>query len=122
LPNLDAYLPKGRAPIEVRLLAVEPEFRKTIVFTQLFEHVVRHCLAEGYDIAIISGTTARQSCIVTLALFLRPSGGNGPGLYQPMYLTIEAFGQTLERSPVLRSSFTDSAPPDHQVFNFLPVR
>jgi aspartate aminotransferase-like enzyme len=37
-----------------------------------------------------------------------------------MYLTIEAFGQTLERSPVLRSSFTDSAPPDHQVFNFLP--
>ena len=36
VPNLDQYLPAGRVPIEVRLLAVEPEFRKTYVFTALF--------------------------------------------------------------------------------------
>ena len=37
-----------------------------------------------------------------------------------MYLTLEAFGQTLERSPVLRSSFAESPPREHQIFNFLP--
>jgi aspartate aminotransferase-like enzyme/GNAT superfamily N-acetyltransferase len=120
LPNLDAYLPKGRAPIEVRLLAVEPEFRKTIVFTQLFEHVVRHCLAEDYDIAIISGTTRQARLYRHLGFTpFGPQVGTDQASYQPMYLTVEAFGQTLEHSAVLRTSFT-APPPDHQVFNFLP--
>jgi len=121
LPNLDAYLPKGRTPVEVRLLAVEPEFRKTAVFTQLFEHVVRHCLAEGYDIAIISGTTRQAKLYRHLGFTpFGPQVGTDQASYQPMYLTIEAFGHTLERSAVLRSSFSDSTHPDHQVFNFLP--
>ena len=121
LPNLDVYLPKGRTPVEVRLLAVEPEFRKTAVFTQLFEHVVRHCLSEGYDIAIISGTTRQAKLYRHLGFIpFGPLVGTDQASYQPMYLTIEAFGQTLERSPVLRTSFADSTPPDHQVFNFLP--
>jgi aspartate aminotransferase-like enzyme len=121
LPNLDVYLPKGRTPVEVRLLAVEPEFRKTAVFTQLFEHVVRHCLTEGYDIAIISGTTRQAKLYRHLGFApFGPQVGTDQAAYQPMYLTIEAFGQTLERSAVLRSSFSDSTPPDHQVFNFLP--
>jgi aspartate aminotransferase-like enzyme/GNAT superfamily N-acetyltransferase len=121
LPNLDVYLPKGRSPVEVRLLAVEPEFRKTVVFTQLFEHVVRHCLTEGYDIAIISGTTRQAKLYRHLGFTpFGPLVGTDQASYQPMYLTIEAFGHTLERSPALRSSFSDSAPPDHQVFNFLP--
>jgi aspartate aminotransferase-like enzyme/GNAT superfamily N-acetyltransferase len=121
LPNLDAYLPKGRTPVEVRLLAVEPDVRKTVVFTQLFEHVVRHCLTEGYDIAIISGTTRQAKLYRHLGFIpIGPQVGTDQASYQPMYLTIEAFGQTLERSPALRSSFTDSTPPDHQVFNFLP--
>jgi aspartate aminotransferase-like enzyme/GNAT superfamily N-acetyltransferase len=121
LPNLDAYLPKGRTPVEVRLLAVEPEFRKTIVFTQLFEHVVRYCLTEGYDLAIISGTTRQAKLYRHLGFMpFGPQVGTDQASYQPMYLTVEAFGQTLERSPVLRSSFTESSPPEHQVFNFLP--
>ncbi len=120
LPNLDAYLPKGRVPIEVRLLAVEPEFRKTIVFTQLFEHVVRHCLAEGFDIAIISGTTRQAKLYRHLGFTcFGPLVGTDQASYQPMYLTVEAFGQTLEHSAALRTSFT-ALPPDHQVFNFLP--
>ena len=121
LPNLDVYLPKGRSPVEVRLMAVEPEFRKTIVFSQLFEQVCRYCLTEGYDLAIISGTT-RQTKLYRHLGFTQfgPLVGTDQASYQPMYLTVEAFGQTVERSPVLRSSFTESAPPDHQVFNFLP--
>jgi len=121
LPNVDAYLPKGRNPIEVRLLAVEPEFRKTIVFTQLFESVVRYCLTEGFDLAIISGTTRQAKLYRHLGFVpFGPLVGTEQASYQPMYLTIEAFGQTLERSAVLRNSFTESAPPDSQIFNFLP--
>ena len=121
LPNLDAYLPKGRAPVEVRLLAVEPEFRKTVIFTQLFEQVVRHCLTEGYDIAIISGTTRQAKLYRHLGFVpFGPTVGTDQASYQPMYLTLEAFGQTLERSAVLRSSFADAPPPEHQIFNFLP--
>ncbi len=121
LPNLDAYLPQGRAPVEVRLLAVEPEFRKTVVFAQLFEHAVRFCLAEGYDVALISGTT-RQAKLYRHIGFVPfgPLVGTDQAAYQPMLLTLEAFGQTVERSPVLRSSFTESSPPDDQIFNFLP--
>lgn len=120
LPNLDAYLPKGRAPVEVRLLAVEPEFRKTVVFSQLFEAVVRHCLTEGYDLAIISGTT-RQAKLYRHLGFLPfgPMVGTDQAAYQPMYLTLEAFGHTVERSPVLRGSFAEP-PPEHRIFNFLP--
>jgi aspartate aminotransferase-like enzyme/GNAT superfamily N-acetyltransferase len=121
LPNLDAYLPKGRTPVEVRLLAVEPEFRKTVVFAQLFEFVVRHCLTEGYDVAIISGTTRQAKLYRHLGFTpFGPLVGADQASYQPMYLTIEAFGRTVERSPVLRSSLMESAPPDHQMFNFLP--
>jgi aspartate aminotransferase-like enzyme/GNAT superfamily N-acetyltransferase len=121
LPNLDAYLPKGRAPVEVRLLAVEAEFRKTIVFSQLFEHVVRYCLTEGYDIAIISGTTRQAKLYRHLGFVpFGPQVGTDQASYQPMYLTLEAFGQTVERSPVLRSSFAESPPPESQIFNFLP--
>ncbi len=121
LPNLDAYLPKGRTPVEVRLLAVEPEFRKTVVFSQLFEHVVRHCLTEGYDIAIISGTTRQMKLYRHLGFQpFGPQVGTDQASYQPMYLTLEAFGQTMERSPALRSSIAESPPPDHQIFNFLP--
>lgn len=100
---------------------MEPEFRKTAVFSQLFEFVVRHCLTEGYDIAIISGTTRQAKLYRHLGFSpFGPQVGTDQALYQPMYLTIEAFGQTVERSPMLRSSFNDSTPPDHQVFNFLP--
>src|SRR5262245_31789739 len=57
VPNLDAHLPAGRRPIECRLLAIAPEFRKTSVFVALFEHLVRFCVEDGFDIAVISGTT-----------------------------------------------------------------
>jgi aspartate aminotransferase-like enzyme/GNAT superfamily N-acetyltransferase len=121
VPNLDAYLPQGRTPLEIRLMAVEPEFRKTAVFAQLFEHVVRHCLVEGYDIAIISGTTRQAKLYRHLGFVpFGPLVGTEQAPYQPMYLTLEAFGQTLERSPALRSSFTDAPPPESQIFNFLP--
>ena len=117
LPNLDAYLPKGRTPVEVRLLAVEPEFRKTVVFSQLFEHVVRYCLTEGYDIAIISGTTRQQRLYQHLGFVpFGPVVGSGDAQFQPMFVTLETFEVTARE--FLRSSPARSFHPS--AVNFLP--
>ena len=44
VPDLDQYLPAGRRPVEVRLLAVEPAYRRSALYVALFEEAVRHCL------------------------------------------------------------------------------
>ena len=120
LPNLDQYLPAGRTPIEVRLLAVLPEFRKTVVFTTLFEHAVKHCLAHGFDVAVISGTT-RQARLYRHLGFIPfgPLVGTESAPYQPMLLTLEAFGGTLKRSAALRRAFPGDAS-EARMLNFLP--
>jgi aspartate aminotransferase-like enzyme len=120
VPNLDQYLPSGRIPVEVRLLSVEAEYRKTIVFTMLFEFVVRHCLAEGYDLAVISGTTRQTKLYRHLGFVpFGPLVGTEGALYQPMYLTLEAFGKTVQKSAALRNAF--SAPKSEScAYNFLP--
>jgi len=120
VPNLDQYLPSGRIPVEVRLLSVEPEYRKTLVFTMLFEFVVRHCLLEGYDLAVISGTTRQLKLYRHLGFVpFGPLVGAEGAQYQPMYLTLEAFGKTVQRSAVLRSAFT-STKSESCAYNFLP--
>jgi aspartate aminotransferase-like enzyme/GNAT superfamily N-acetyltransferase len=106
IPNLDQHLPAGRKAIECRLLAVVPEYRKTALFVALFERAVRHCLDEGFDIAVISGTT-RQLKLYQHVGFVPfgPLVGTAGALYQPMYLTCEAFGQTIHKSAVFRDAF-----------------
>ncbi len=106
LPNLDAHLPEGRKPIEVRLLAVIPEFRKTTLFVDLFEYAVRRCLDDGYDIAIISGTTRQAKLYRHLGFTpFGPLVGTPEAPYQPMYLTCEAFALTIGRSAAFREKF-----------------
>jgi aspartate aminotransferase-like enzyme/GNAT superfamily N-acetyltransferase len=101
VPNLDAHLPAGRKPIEARLLAVVPEFRKTAVFVELFDRVVRQCLEDGYDLAVLSGTTRQLKLYRHLGCVpFGPLVGTEGAQYQPMYLTCEAFGQKAEKSPV----------------------
>jgi aspartate aminotransferase-like enzyme len=103
VPNLDAHLPAGRKPIEARLLAIVPEFRKTTVFAMLFEHLVRQCIEDGFDIAVMSGTTRQLKLYRHLgATPFGPLVGAAGAQYQPMYLTCEAFGQAAERSALLR--------------------
>jgi aspartate aminotransferase-like enzyme/GNAT superfamily N-acetyltransferase len=120
IPNLDQHLPSGRKPIECRLLAVAPEFRKSALFVALFERAVRYCLDEGFDIAVISGTT-RQLKLYQHVGFVPfgPLVGTSGALYQPMYLTVEAFGQTLQKSAAFRDKFAGerSAP---RALNLLP--
>lgn len=91
LENLDSYLPAGRSTCELRLLAVQHEYRKGQVFRGLIELVTEHCLGKGFDMAVISGTTRQLKLYGHLGF--QPFGplvGTDGALYQPMYLTLEA--------------------------------
>lgn len=120
IPNLDAHLPAGRKPIEARLLAVVPEFRKTAVFVALFEHAVRQCLDDGYDLAVLSGTTRQLKLYRHLGCVpFGPLVGSAGALYQPMYLTCEDFGRTAEKSAAFRDVLAQSRGAE-RALNLLP--
>ena len=92
LPDLDAYLPPNRTLCEIRLLAVEPENRTGVVFRGLITELMEHCLRAGYDTVVISGTTRQLKLYRHLGFVpFGPLVGSGGALYQPMYLTREAF-------------------------------
>lgn len=92
LPDLDAHLPAGRRPCEIRLLAVEPAWRKTSVFLGLVLRLTEVARVRGYDLALISGTTRELRLYRHLGF--QPFGPlvGAPGAqYQPMQLTLERF-------------------------------
>ncbi|MCX6955598.1 MAG: glycerol-3-phosphate acyltransferase [Verrucomicrobia bacterium] len=120
VPGLDRFLPAGRRAVEGRLLAVEPAFRQTAVFTALFAHAVRHCREAGYDLAVISATTRQLKLYRHLGFTpFGPLVGTAAASYQPMFLTLEHFGRTAENSPALRSRLPDLAAP-RRPLNLLP--
>lgn len=97
LANLDSHLPAGRKLCEVRLLAVQKEFRTGQVFQGLLALVVQYCIQHGYDTAIISGTTRQQKLYRHLGFVpFGPLVGSGDALFQPMYLTKESFESQME--------------------------
>jgi aspartate aminotransferase-like enzyme/GNAT superfamily N-acetyltransferase len=120
VPNLDAHLPAGRKPIEARLLAVVPEFRKTAVFVAFFDRVVRQCLDDGFDIAVLSGTTRQLKLYRHLGcVAFGPLVGTPEAQYQPMYLTCEAFVRVTEKV----GAFRDTLAPEggmQRPMNLLP--
>lgn len=60
IPDLDRYLPAGRKVCEFRLLAIEKDFRGGPVLFLMMKKMAQYCMKEGYDYAIISGTTRQQ--------------------------------------------------------------
>jgi aspartate aminotransferase-like enzyme len=103
VPALDQYLPAGRRPVEVRLLAVAPGCRSTLLFAALFDCAVRHCREAGYDLAVISGTTRQLKLYRHLGFVpFGPLVGTAAAAYQPMYLTLEKYGLSFAHSPALR--------------------
>ena len=101
LDNLDSFLPQHQKPVEVRLLAIEPAYRKSSVFAQLVQVLATHLAAKGHDLYLISATL-RQSRLYQHMGFTAfgPRVGTKEALYQPMYLDIRAYAnlaQTLHR-------------------------
>lgn len=94
LAELDQYLPPHRKCVEVRLLAIAPAWRKGTTFARLLATLARHFVARGCDLAVASGTVRQERLYRHLGFvpFAQPVGTT-EALYQPMYLTLEAFGK-----------------------------
>jgi GNAT superfamily N-acetyltransferase len=93
--ELDRWLPAHRKAVEVRLLAVAREWRNTTVFHDLMSFLARHFIAQGCDLALISGTVRELKLYRHLGF--EPFGtrvGTDGAMYQPMWLTLEAFRRT----------------------------
>ncbi|MDM5154959.1 aminotransferase class V-fold PLP-dependent enzyme [Bacillus sp. DX1.1] len=96
ISNLNACLPEhGDTIYEIRLLAVEQEYRNGRALLGLVRFLHRYLLLNGYDMAIISGTTRQLSVYEQMGF--RPFYqlvGTEEAAYQPMYLTPALFQQS----------------------------
>jgi aspartate aminotransferase-like enzyme len=120
IPDLDTYLPAGAKPIEVRLLAVSPLHRQGPVLAGLLRFATRSGWDGGYDVAVISGTTRQLRLYRHLGFVpFGPLVGESGARYQPMYLTLRAFGQTVERSVFFQANRPDEVTVESAV-NLLP--
>jgi aspartate aminotransferase-like enzyme len=92
LVDLDAHLPAGRKVFEVRLLAVEPQHRNRTVFARLAALLAHRFRDDGFDLAVISGTTRQFKLYEHLGFIpFGPLVGQEGAQFQPMYLTLESF-------------------------------
>ena len=91
---LDSFLPAHQRLVEIRLLAIRRAWRKTSVFTGLLRFLSSHYIAQGCDLAVISGTVRELDLYRHLG-FEPFAGltGTADARYQPMYLTLEAFAR-----------------------------
>ena len=121
LENLDSHLPPGHSLCEIRLLAVEEEFRYTRISQGLIATLVQHAIDCGHDLAVISGTV-RQIKLYKYMGFVPfgPLVGTEDAQYQPMYLTLDAYKDLKQRSRSFSKDEPELANDDTMLFNFLP--
>ncbi|MGD9169852.1 MAG: aminotransferase class V-fold PLP-dependent enzyme [Candidatus Thiodiazotropha sp.] len=119
LDDLDGYLPPFNAVCEIRLLAVKKEHRRSAIFGGILKHAFAWGVHQGYDLAVISGTT-RQLKLYTHLGFKRfgPLVGERDALFQPMYLDFTN-AVALKRQSRLFQIKRNSAL-EHLCFNYLP--
>lgn len=92
IPDLDKYLPVGKKLCEIRLLAIEKEFRGGPVLFLMMKKMAQFCMEEGYNYSIISGTTKQQKLYHHLGFqpFYPEVGKNG-AYFIPMGASLEDF-------------------------------
>lgn len=91
ITDLDSYLPAGVSACEIRLLALEEEFRQSRIFADLIRFVAEECLRRGYTLGVASGTVRQQQLYSSMGFvpFAQPVGTE-QARYQPMYLTLQS--------------------------------
>lgn len=122
IPDLDSLLPPGQRWCEVRLLAVEPDFRGTPVLAALLRFLCRTVAERGCDAGIISATTRQLKLYRHLGFTaFGPLVGREGAWYQPMYLSIADFEKSapvLARNPSTTDTAQSAAP--QEPVSFLP--
>jgi aspartate aminotransferase-like enzyme/predicted N-acetyltransferase YhbS len=92
LANLDAHLPLGAVPCEIRLLATTKDSRQGFVFRGLVRELARHARSLGHDVAVISGTVRQLRLYRHLGFEpFGPLVGSADAPYQPMRLSLATF-------------------------------
>lgn len=106
LENLDSFLPPHQSICEIRLLAVEPDRRRTRIFAGLILQLAKYCDVHGYDLGIMSGTTHQLKLYRHLGFTaFGPLVGKEGALYQPMYLTLESYRRLRETVRIFTQPF-----------------
>lgn len=94
LSDLDGYLPDHQRALEVRLLAVAPDWRNAQVFARLVGVLGREFRDQGCDLALISGTTRQLKLYAHLGFQpFGPRVGSGEAVYQPMWLRLPDYAE-----------------------------
>lgn len=98
--DLEEQLPLTfTSPCEIRLLAVDPEYRGVAVLRGLIRMTIKHFEDGGHDIGVISG--ARRLIPLYRRLGFTTFGpplGTEKAPYQGMYATLESIGRWVNES------------------------
>jgi predicted N-acetyltransferase YhbS len=89
IQDLDQYFPHYTKLVEIRLLSVCHEERKTTVAYRLFQYLSQSLMQLNVDAAIISGTTRQIRLYARMGFTpFGPLVGDTGALYQPMFITL----------------------------------
>jgi aspartate aminotransferase-like enzyme len=117
IPRLDDYLPAERRVCEIRLLAVDKSFRHSAVLPGLLAAMARFGQKDGYNFAVISGTTRQLKLYRHIGFVpFGPLVGGSGAQFQPMMLSLESF---IDHAGPLLQVWKEKDKPPRQV-NFLP--
>ncbi len=121
LDNLDTYLPEGYKACEIRLLAVDENFRYTRISQGLIAQLVLHAIDCGRDLFVISGTVRQIKLYKYLGFIpFGPLVGTEEAQYQPMCATLDAYTELKTRSRSFANEPAGLDNDDTMAFNFLP--
>ncbi|HJV64530.1 MAG TPA: GNAT family N-acetyltransferase [Geomonas sp.] len=98
IPDLDRWLPPNERVCELRLLAVEPEYRRPTIFASLLHFAMTECIRRGYTFGVASGTVRQKRLYQHMGF--APFGeevGSPEARYQPMSLSLQSALTLLER-------------------------
>lgn len=103
---------QGTRPLEVRLLAIEPEERNSTMFFGLIWSLYEYARAHGYTHLFISGVEERLALYQRLGFVaLGPAVGCGQASFVPMVLTIGQLPVKMQRVKQLWEIHMDKVAP-----------
>jgi N-acyl-L-homoserine lactone synthetase len=90
LPDLETYLPPFHKLAEIRLLAVLPEERMTIITYKLLHQLALTLMSLQVNAGVICGYQKQLHLYQHIGFIpFGPVVGSGEALYQPMYITLK---------------------------------
>lgn len=121
LENLDSFLPADSALCEIRLLAVEEEFRYTRISQGLIAQLVEHAIDCEREIFVISGTVRQIKLYKYLGFVpFGPLVGSEDAQYQPMYGSVDDYRNLQNNTRAFAKEVPELANDAATAFNFLP--